>query len=428
MQRTHTERALRAVDSTQPRLRDGLAITAFWACFALVTYASERFDAPWRALPPVPRLPGEVVNAGVWAMVTAGVFWLAFRFPLSPTSWMRRLVGLLMLGVLVANISDALSDAVRGAVFPLPADALRGLQLARPRWLGRDLSWLDDYGVYLASLAAAVARGAFQRAQAAREAARHREREIEARSLRLETDAVRLQQQLADARLDALRRQINPHFLFNTLHAVSALVERDPQGVRRMISLLSDLLRHSMDSATTPEIPVRVEFDLLERYLEIMQTRFDESLTTELHADPTVLDALVPNMLLQPLVENAIQHGAGERSHGGHVAVRADREGDELVLRVSDNGPGIGASARALCNRPATTPGQRVGLGHRTTVARLEQHYGGAQRFSLEMTPSGGTVAIVRMPFHTRPVAALSTAPACQSLPPRSSEHAQHGE
>jgi LytS/YehU family sensor histidine kinase len=236
---------------------------------------------------------------------------------------------------------------------------------------------LNALVLYLGVVAAGLARAYSRRYQVRREQAARREARLEA--------------QLAEARLDALRRQLDPHFLFNTLNTVSALVERDPRGVRRMISRLSELLRHSFEGAGEAEVTLRAELALLSRYVEIMQVRFQGRLDVETRAPGELLDALVPSMVLQPLVENAIKHGV-ERSTGpARIEIEAHREGSALVLRVSDDGPGIG-------ERDAAGSPQGVGLPN--TIARLEQLYGAAQRFTLASAATGGTVAEVRLPYH----------------------------
>ena len=209
-------------------------------------------------------------------------------------------------------------------------------------------------------------------------------------SLRLgarRAQATQLQAQLAEARLEALRSQLDPHFLFNTLNAVSSLVERDPRGVRRMITRLSELLRYSMEDAREAEITMRRELDLLDRYLDIMQVRFPGLNVLRL-LDDRALDMMVPSMILQPLVENAIRHGVERMTDPGRVEIEAVLEGETLVLRVRDDGPG----------EESRPDGSTGGVGLRNTRARLEQLYGAAGRFSLTRNEEGLTVAEVRLP------------------------------
>ena len=192
--------------------------------------------------------------------------------------------------------------AVRGALLA-PPGGNPNRPHGPPLWFG----FINALVIYLGVLAAGFARAYSLRFRARRE------------------QATQLQAQLAEARLDALRRQIDPHFLFNTLNAVSLLVERDPRGVRRMISRLSELLRFSMEGAREPEISLRRELDLLDRYLDIMQLRFQGRLVVERRVDDAALDVLVPSMVLQPLVENAIKHGVEQITGPGRIDLERDR-------------------------------------------------------------------------------------------------------
>ena len=341
------------------------------------------------------------VNPAVWAVLTALILWVSLRVTLDQTFWRRRAVLVLIVGILVANASDLVTDAIWDALPPTHGVGAGPDGRRFNPGLG-NLSWLDDLGVFLAALAVATARGFILREQARREEARRRAADSEARSVRAQAHAAQLQAQLAEARLDALRRQLDPHFLFNTLNTVSALVERDPRGVRRMIGQLSDLLRHSID-ASSPEIPLRLELELLERYVDIMRVRFEGQLEIAVRADPTTLDALVPNLILQPLVENAIKHGVEQRSDGGRVEVEAVLDGDSLVLRVRDNGPGMSPWSAATLDTSVESSGSgRPGVGLRNTATRLTELYGPKYRFTVGPDSSGGTLAEVRLPYHAR--------------------------
>jgi LytS/YehU family sensor histidine kinase len=221
-------------------------------------------------------------------------------------------------------------------------------------------------------------------------------------SLRLRSrreHSIHLTMELAEARLDALRRQLDPHFLFNTLNAVSSLVERDPGGVRRMIARLGDLLRHSFEGGREAEVRLRQELVLLGLYVDIMHVRFQGRLGVTVRVDDVVLDALVPSLILQPLVENAIRHGVERRTEGGSIVVEGVREGDTLVLRVLDDGETSGSMG-------VVPESAGAGVGLRNTKARLEHLYGDAQRFSLTGRDGLGAVAEVRLPFHTGSTAA----------------------
>jgi sensor histidine kinase YesM len=211
---------------------------------------------------------------------------------------------------------------------------------------------------------------------------------------RLREEAVGLEARLADARLHALRMQMNPHFLFNTLHAVSSLVERDPVGVRRMIARLSELLRYTLEGSGSQEVTLREELDFLRRYLEIQQIRFQGRLDVMEFIDEDTLDAQLPSMILQPLVENAVKHGVNMIEGSGRIELRARQVDGMLVVSIHDNGPGI----EALPPEPLSSSD---GVGLRNTRERLEMLYGGGDRLSLEQSPLGGLIAKIRVPFHT---------------------------
>jgi sensor histidine kinase YesM len=205
-----------------------------------------------------------------------------------------------------------------------------------------------------------------------------------------ELRAAELEKRLAQARLKALQMQLNPHFLFNTLHAVSSLMRKNIEDADRMITQLSDLLRHALESTDAQEIPLEQELDFLKQYLEIEQTRFGDRLTVQLDIAPNTLGALVPNLMLQPLVENAIQHGIQPRAKPGKITLHARHADGSLQLQVRDNGAGLRAGEP-----------MREGVGLSNTRARLQQLYGRAHRFELFNAPDGGLVVDLAIPFHT---------------------------
>ena len=198
----------------------------------------------------------------------------------------------------------------------------------------------------------------------------------------------RLQLRLSRTELQALKLQLQPHFLFNTLNAITALIHRDPPRAERMVSGLSELLRVSLGSAGDQEIPLARELEVLQHYVDIQQVRFEDRLTVAVDAPPDIQRALVPNLILQPLVENAIRHGLSGRAAAGHVDIVARRAGPRLVVTVEDNGVG------------ETDPANRregVGLGN--SRARLRQLYGDDQRFVAGGTAHGFRV-VVEVPYH----------------------------
>jgi signal transduction histidine kinase len=198
--------------------------------------------------------------------------------------------------------------------------------------------------------------------------------------------ASHLEAQLAVAQLQVLKMQLQPHFLFNTLHAISALVHKDIELADRMIARLGELLRTTLDHAGTQEVSLREELEFIQPYLEIEQARLGPRLTVRVDVDPAVMDARVPNLFLQPLVENAVRHGVAPCSGPGVIEVRAWREGSSLKITVRDNGRGLSSN-------------YTEGVGVSNTRARLEQLYRSTQDFAMHNHPEGGVLVTVMIPF-----------------------------
>ncbi len=211
---------------------------------------------------------------------------------------------------------------------------------------------------------------------------RYREREIA--NARLETE-------LAQAELEALKMQLHPHFLFNTLNAISILVrKRETQASVRMITGLSDLLRMALDNVGRQLVSLKQEIDFVSRYLEIEKTRFADRLTVDVNVAADALNAEVPNLLLQPIVENAIRHGIAPRASSGHIEIRAEIHDKTLLIQVSDNGLGL--------PKPWNVD-QCKGVGLKNIKARLEQLYGVKHQFNVDDKEGGGVVVRIEIPF-----------------------------
>ncbi|MGV3531253.1 MAG: sensor histidine kinase [Chthoniobacteraceae bacterium] len=209
------------------------------------------------------------------------------------------------------------------------------------------------------------------------------------RSQERERRELELSASLAKARADALKMQLQPHFLFNALNSIAELVHRDPQAADAMIGALSDLLRLTLETSGEQELPLRREMDAVERYVAIEQVRFGDRIRVQTEIPAETAAALVPNFLLQPLVENAIRHGLQPQSSAGELKISAQREGEQLRIEVSDNGSGLREG------NPA-----RQGIGLANTRARLKELYG--DRASLELRSEGGVQVIVRLPFRMK--------------------------
>ena len=211
--------------------------------------------------------------------------------------------------------------------------------------------------------------------------------------------ASRLESQLADARLEVLRGQLQPHFLFNTLNAVSALIDDDPAQARRMLTRLSELLRMALDAMRDPEITLAREVEWLEHYVELQRVRFESRLDLEIDVEPGTLGARIPPLLLQPLVENAIEHAIEPRPAGGSIRVEASRMDGRLRLAVVDDGPGPSSQ-------------EAHGIGLRVTRDRLAAMYGADASVSLRTRDDrAGAVALIELPFRSAHAEAEGPAP-----------------
>jgi len=207
-----------------------------------------------------------------------------------------------------------------------------------------------------------------------------------------DTQAARMATQLAEAQLGALRMQLHPHFLFNSLNAIGVLVrDRDIGGASRMLELLSDVLRQVLNATRVQETTLADELTFVRNYLAIEQIRFADRLRVMTDVDPSVLTAAVPAFILQPILENAMRHGIARRSDAGVVTIIARRDADDLVLTVSDDGPG-----------PDTAP-VTSGVGLTNTRTRLSTLYGAAGQLTLARGPGGGAVATIRLPYRMMP-------------------------
>ncbi len=307
----------------------------------------------------------------LYAVLTPIVFRASRRFPLERPHLARN-ISLHVVGALGMCVAwAALGTLLRLGIFPPAAGAT-----AQKVWLGF-VSWVFTtlpfgVGVYFALVG--IQHSFFYFAQA-------RERE---------TQAARLAAQLSEARLGALRMQLNPHFLFNSLNAITVLVrDGNTAAASRMLELLSDVLRQVLRTDKTHETALSRELEFLERYLAIEQVRFSDRLRPHIEIDPALARAAVPRFLLQPLVENALRHGIARRADAGLVQVSAHREGEQLVLTVRDDGPGL-----------PMTPDPASGVGLSNTRARLAALYGGDATLEVANAEGGGVIATVRLPYH----------------------------
>lgn len=311
----------------------------------------------------------EVVFSGfaTWLpflILAPAIFSIARRFPLEPGNWRRSFVVHLLgsLGVCVAYAGCRWAASHIPLVDPTPLP----------------FTWLLVSQFYLAFQSYWVLVAVHQ--------AWHNYKRFRDRALR----ASQLEARLAKAQLEVLKGQLHPHFLFNTLNAISTLVHRDAHAADEMITQLSDLLRMSLDSIGVQEVRLGQEVEFLSRYLDIQRTRFQDRLRVDVDVPEHLLDVFVPNQVLQPIAENAIKHGLATRPECGRIEVTARRNGHWLDLAVRDDGPGFRLGPEGLPMR---------GIGLRNTRERLRELYGPGAVLTLSNHPEGGAVVRLRLPL-----------------------------
>lgn len=304
----------------------------------------------------------------LWALATPLVFWLARRFRIERQHWSRRILFHSVVGLILVSTMSA----VHYPIF-MPFIGYR----AEMTWFGMFKNvffnldrQLAIYWLLLMMSHALNYYNSFRQGQ---------------------LQAAQLRTQLAQSQLEALKMQLHPHFLFNTLHSISALLNKDTDAARRMITRLGDFLRLTLENAGTQEVTLQEEMEFLNGYLEIERIRFRDRLTTSVEVDPAMLDVRVPNLILQPIVENAMRHAVATHTHAGRIEITAMARNGCLRIQVKDNGPGL-ATDQVLVNQI----GKGVGLSN--TKARLERLYGAEHLLELANDPKGGLVVTLEIP------------------------------
>jgi two-component system LytT family sensor kinase len=318
-----------------------------------------------------------ILNLAYWyvpACLTLPIFSLAHQFRLDSKRWLRALLVHASAAAFFSVIHTAAMLGVRSTFWPAAGKppSVEWTTFIQRQYLNQ-LDWA--LMTYAAIVGLSYALGYYRESRA---------REIK---------AAQLETSLAEARLKTLEAQLHPHFLFNTLHAISTLVHTKPDAADRMISRLSDLLRLAFESSGATGVSLQQELEFLQKYLEIEQTRFQDRLSVRFDIDPDTFDAEVPRLILQPLVENAIKHGVSPRSGPGLVAIAARRQGNALWLEVRDDGVGLTAGARNQL---------RNGIGLSNTRDRLACLYGDAHRLDFS-DGAGGLAVRIEIPFRRVP-------------------------
>jgi two-component system LytT family sensor kinase len=313
----------------------------------------------------------------IWAVLTPFVIWIGKRFRLEKKQWGKSLAVHFPISIALAVLQLIAAEALWGMMRDEPLslyETFRAIEFSfafnfhinfLTYWVILAFSYMIDYYRLV------------------------RDRELRASVL---------EAQLTKANLRALKMQLQPHFLFNTLNAISSLMHKNIADADRVVARLGDLLRYSLDSGGVQEVSLAEELDFLRRYLEIEQIRFGERLTVKINAERETLQAKVPNLILQPLVENAIRYGIGNRAKGGAIEISAQRDEDSLILAVKDDGPGLSHNGNG---------GFEEGVGLRNTRARLEQLYGDQQEFHLFNGDRRGLEVRLKIPYHVVAIAGI---------------------
>lgn len=361
----------------RPWFLSALAL-AFWALVMVIEISPYLFnDDDWSGWS-----TQWLIVYAIWALVTLVVLRVTRTLPQDTAAWAKRIGLYLLIGWIATFIVDtgeslaheqfvhepSRRDSISETLSEQFSDELFDLQ---------QVEWI----IYLAILGSGLGL-------AYAEHARHRTIH---QQVKRQTQAVELERQLTEARLQALRMQLNPHFLFNTLHAITSFVERDPEAVYRMVARLSEILRYALERSDQQEVPLAEELEFLDKYLEIIQIRFGDRVVVTKEIDIDALDALVPDLILQPLVENAVEHGVSRITETGHILIRAERWDGRLHLSIQDNGPGLSAHVIAVAE----------GVGVRNTRERLQQLYGSEATLTFHDAPHGGCIVRLALPYHT---------------------------
>src|ERR1043166_649985 len=309
----------------------------------------------------------------LWALFTPLVLWASARLPIERNNWIRSSLLHIPISILLSVFLTAMGHILLWLYW--------GYRAGKPfsftsmsRFVVANFS--EGIGIYLLIALTSYAYNYYRRY-----------REGQLRTLQLEA-------QLSQAQLQALKMQLHPHFLFNTLHSISALLSKDVEAARKMITRLGDFLRLTLENSGAQEVTLKQEMEFLTCYLEIERIRFQNRLVTRMDLGERTLLAKVPNLILRAIVENAIRHGIAPRSSPGFIDIAAKQLDGRLRIQVRDNGPG-------LPEHPTSQNQFKKGLGLANTETRLKRLYGADHLFDLSNDPAGGLIVTLEIPFHT---------------------------
>jgi two-component system, LytTR family, sensor kinase len=366
----------RKISMSKPRLLRWLAVLLVWTLLAAgfsalgiyVNFLRGERETWWTIF------SYYLASFWLWAVFSIFIYRMAERFPIDRGNWPKLLLLHLPTSILICLLHSAIFLLIYSLIDYTPTRMYKSVAdifgSERAYFLAIQQRELMAYWVLLVGSYAITFYKSYQREK---------------------LGVLQLRAQLAEAELQALRMQLHPHFLFNTLNSISALVHKDPEAADEMIGLLGDFLRLTLERPSAQEVTLEEELRFLECYLEIERVRFHDRLSVSIDVDPRALAERVPNLILQPIIENAVRHGIAPHAKAGRIEIRSEVEGDRLRLQVSDDGPGL----------PAASARNGRGVGLSNTRARLEKLYGAKHRFELANGAAGGLVVTMEIPLHS---------------------------
>jgi Putative regulator of cell autolysis len=353
-------------------------LALIWLCWTFIglIFTSQLYFGALRSEQPMPWSRAAFTQftfAYLWAVATPLVLWLSSRFQIERQNWQRNLLIHLFFSLILVFVISSAHQIIVYLNYGYP----QGRPYRFANTLGSvSYNASENFAIYGLIILLCHSFGYYSR---------YRKGELK---------SAQLESMLAQAELQSLKMQLHPHFLFNTLHSISALLHSDVEAARKMLVRLGDFLRFTLENAGTQEVSVQQEMEFLKGYLEIEQIRFQDRLTIRIDVEPQALDIKVPNLILQPIVENAIRHGIAPRSTPGLIEICVKRENSMLRIEVRDNGPGLPVNHSCIKLF-------KGGVGLANTRARLQQLYGAAHRFELENNPAGGLTVTLEVPSNS---------------------------
>jgi len=368
---------LESTGSIRIRQRRWVRLAAIWGIWTFIgiVFTLQGYFTSYRSERPMAfteSLYLQMTWAYAYALGTPLVLWAAARLPIERSNWIRSALLHIPISIVFSVVLTALARVIIWLIFGYRMGRALTFQSMTNFVVG---NFTEGIGIYLLIALMSYAYDYYRRY-----------REGQLKTLQLEA-------QLSQAQLQALKMQLHPHFLFNTLHSISALLTKDVEAARKMITRLGDFLRLTLENSGSPEVTLKQEMEFLTCYLEIERIRFQNRLVTRMDLGEKTLDAKVPNLILQPIVENAIRYGIAPRSTPGLLEIEAKQLNGKLRIQVRDNGPGLPE------HRTSQTQFKK-GLGLANTETRLKRLYGADHLFDLANNPAGGLIVTLEIPFH----------------------------